>query len=122
MCSGSGCFSTSYSKFDIGNDILSLVKGITPSGNDKLIAAEITNKIIQLKTNTERNSYLSIGMFGLCQLHLSGRLSEADLAKLVGQLITESAKIVPKIESPTAVNSSETTTNEPKDKDERISL
>ncbi|MDQ1210154.1 hypothetical protein QE380_003077 [Acinetobacter baylyi] len=90
---GADVFHAKEGSIDIGNDILNLVKGITPSGNNELIATKITNKINQLKTNTERNSYLSIGMFGLCQLYVNGQLSESDLKTLVNTLITASAQV-----------------------------
>ena len=52
-------------------DVMELVKGIAVSKNtsaeDKLVAIDTVSKIVQLKTNTERNTYLSLGMFGLCQ-------------------------------------------------------
>ncbi len=114
---GADVFNTKDSKIDIGNDILKLLKGITPSGdNSKLIATEITNKITQLKTNTERNSYLSIGMFGLCQLYANGQLSPAELKELVLKLMETSASIVPKIGSPTIVTptKNEISAEEPK--------
>ena len=113
---GADVFHAKEGSMDIGNDILNLVKGVTPSGNNELIATEITNKISQLKTNTERNSYLSIGMFGLCQLYVNGQLSSEKLSELVKHLIDTSVNIVPKVENPTTLTPIKdiTTAEEPK--------
>ncbi len=100
---GADVFHAKEGNMDIGNDILNLVKGVTPSGNNELIATEITNKISQLKTNTERNSYLSIGMFGLCQLYVNGQLSSEKISELVKHLIDTSVNIVPKAENTTTL-------------------
>ncbi len=96
---GADVFHNQDGSVDISNDLLKLVKGITidanASTNDKLLAINTVSKIVQLKTNTERTSYLSIGMFGLCQLYVNGKLNETELKGLVEKLITESAQIVP---------------------------
>ena len=101
--SGKGCmqgadvFHNEDVSIDIGNKLLELVNGIALSKNtsaeDKLVAIDTVSKIVQLKTNTERNTYLSLGMFGLCQLNANGGLSNTELLQLVGQLIETSAKI-----------------------------
>lgn len=116
---GADVFHNQDINMDISNDLLKLVKGIAIDANastsDKLLAIKTVSQIIQLKTSTERTSYLSIGMFGLCQLYANGKLSEADLKTLVEKLITESVNIVPKVESPAATSTKDTTkAEEPK--------
>ncbi|MDC5301054.1 hypothetical protein OHW80_06805 [Acinetobacter baumannii] len=94
---GADVFHNEDVSVDISNKLLELVNGIALSKNtsaeDKLVAIDTVSKIVQLKTNTERNTYLSLGMFGLCQLNANGGLSNAELLRLVGQLIEISAKI-----------------------------
>ena len=94
---GADVFHNEDVSIDISNKLLELVKGIAVSKNtsaeDKLVAIDTVSKIVQLKTNTERNTYLSLGMFGLCQLNANGGLSNTELLQLVGQLIEISAKI-----------------------------
>ena len=94
---GADIFHNEDVSIDISNKLLELVNGIALSKNtsaeDKLVAIDTVSKIVQLKTNTERNTYLSLGMFGLCQLNANGGLSNTELLELVGQLIETSAKI-----------------------------
>ena len=117
---GADVFHNEDVSVSVSNKLLEIVSGVAASPNvtadDKLAAINTVSKIVQLKTNTERTSYLSIGMFGLCQLYSNGKLNENDLKELVEKLITESAKIVPKVENPTILTPIKdiTTAEEPK--------
>lgn len=117
---GADVFHNQDASVDVSNDLLKLVKGISIDGNastkDKLLAIQTVSQITQLKSNTERNTYLSIGMFGLCQLYANGKLTETELKELVEKLIDKSASITPKFESLTTVTSTKNaiTAEEPK--------
>lgn len=70
---GADVFNTKEGKFNISENLFALLKKTALSDNsDTALNIEITNKLIQLKTNNERNTYFSMGMFGLCQLHANG--------------------------------------------------
>lgn len=94
---GADVFHEKSGNVDLSKELLSIVQSIslstTASSSDKALAVEIKNDIMQLKTNTERNTYLSLGMFGLCQLNANGGLSNTELLQLIGQLIETSAII-----------------------------
>jgi hypothetical protein len=60
---------------------------------DKALAIEVTNKIVSLRTHSERNTYLGIGMFGLCQLQTNGGVTNSELLVLIGQLIESSLQV-----------------------------
>lgn len=111
---GADVFHEKAGNVDISKELLSIVQGIslstTASSSDKALAIQIKNDILQLKTNTERNTYFSLGMFGLCQLHANGQISNSELVTLVKQLIDTSVKIG----NPIAITSSESSQNEPK--------
>lgn len=81
----------------VSNKLLEIISGVAASPNvtadDKLAAINTVSKIVLLKTNTERISYLSIGMFRLCQLYVNGQLSDSDLKSSVNTLITASAQV-----------------------------
>ncbi|MEN4984040.1 hypothetical protein [Acinetobacter modestus] len=100
---GADVFHNEDVSVSVSNKLLEIVSGVATSPNvtadDKLAAINTVSKIVQLKTNTERTSYLSIGMFGLCQLYSNGKLNETELKELVEKLITESVNIVPKSEN-----------------------
>ena len=108
---GADVFHNEDININVSNKLLEIVSGIAVSPSvttdDKLAAINTMSKIVQLKTNTERTSYLSIGMFGLCQLYSNGNLTEAELKTLVKKLITESAQLGQKSEISTTVTSSE---------------
>lgn len=118
---GADVFHNEDVSVNISNKLLEIVSGVAVSQNvttdDKLAAINSVSKIVQLKMNTERISYLSVGMFGLCQLYSNGDLSEKDLKELIQNLITESAHITPKTENPTTVTSTKNITlvDEPKE-------
>ncbi len=107
---GADVFHEQSGSVDISKELLSIIKGITISSSataeEKALAVTIKNEVLQLKTNTERNTYLSIGMFGLCQLQINSQLSNTELLQLVGQLIETSAKIG----NPITVNPTKDTT------------
>lgn len=100
---GQGCvqgaevFHEKSGSVDISNELLSVLKGIQlssdSSSEEKAIAVSVANEIVNLRTNTERNTYLSIGMFGLCQLHANGGVSNEELLELVSQLINSSLAV-----------------------------
>lgn len=101
--SGQGCvqgaevFHEKSGSVDISNELLSVLKGIEfssdSSSEEKAIAVSVANEIVNLRTNTERNTYLSIGMFGLCQLHANGGVTNEELLKLVSELIESSLAV-----------------------------
>jgi hypothetical protein len=99
---GKGCvqgaevFHEKSGKVDVSNELLGILKGIdvgseSPEGSG--LAIEIANEILALRTNTERNTYLSIGMFGLCQLQANGGLSNEELLELTKELFVGSLTI-----------------------------
>jgi len=100
---GKGCvqgaevFNEQGGSLDISNSLLGILKGIQISDQskpeDKALAAKITNDIIALRTNTERNTYLSIGMFGICQLQINGGLTNSEVLQLSQSLINSSLAV-----------------------------
>lgn len=108
---GNGCvqgaevFHEKSGKIDVSNELLGILKGIdissSSSTEDKALALEVTNEIVSLRTNSERNTYLGIGMFGLCQLQANGGLTKNELLTLIGQLIDSSLQVgTPPAEGP----------------------
>ncbi|MDT8895260.1 hypothetical protein RSO41_11410 [Halomonas sp. I1] len=57
------------------------------------MAISLANEIVNLKTTSERTTYLSIGMFGLCQLEANGGIANTELLSLVSKLIDNSLLI-----------------------------
>ncbi|MFN3581181.1 MAG: hypothetical protein ACK4VV_12005 [Pseudomonas sp.] len=100
---GNGCvqgaevFHEKSGKIDVSNELLGILKGIdissSSSKEDKALALEITNEMVSLRTNSERNTYLGIGMFGLCQLQANGGITKDELLVLTGRLIESSLQI-----------------------------
>jgi hypothetical protein len=100
---GNGCvqgaevFHEKSGKIDVSNELLGILKGIditsSSSPEDKALAIEVTNEIVSLRTNSERNTYLGIGMFGLCQLQANGGVTNTELLVLIGQLIESSLQV-----------------------------
>lgn len=100
---GQGCvqgaevFHEKGGTLSVSNELLGILKGIeikpTSTQEDKALAISIANEIINLRTNTERNTFLSIGMFGLCQLQANGGISDQELLALTSQLIKSSLEI-----------------------------
>ncbi|ALO40976.1 membrane lipoprotein lipid attachment site-containing protein [Pseudoalteromonas phenolica] len=100
---GQGCvqgaevFHEKSGSVDVSNELLGLIKGIElspdSSSEEKALAVNIANEIVNLRTNTERNTYLSIGMFGLCQLQANGGVTNEDLLQLVSELIKSSLEV-----------------------------
>jgi hypothetical protein len=93
---GAEVFHEKSGKVDVGAELLAVLSGIDlskGSEGEKALALEITNEIVALRTNSERNTYLSIGMFGLCQLQANGGLTKIELLELMGKLLDNSLKI-----------------------------
>lgn len=104
---GAEVFHEKSGELDVGAELIGVLKGLdlssSKSGNDKALALKITNEIVSLRTNSERNTYLSIGMFGLCQLHQSGGISQTELQELVLKLFASTLKINTPAVAPPAV-------------------
>ena len=94
---GAEVFHEKSGSVDISNELLGILKGVQLSSDstsdEKAIAIGLANDIISLKTNSERTTYLSIGMFGLCQLQANGGISNQELLTLVTQLIKSSLEV-----------------------------
>lgn len=117
---GAEVFHEKSGSVDISNEVLGLLKGVQlsadSSAEEKAIAVSLANDIINLKTNSERNTYLSIGMFGLCQLQANGGITKTELLALVSELIESSLQVgikVPLISEPEEP-SGETSNNQSK--------
>ena len=94
---GAEVFHAKSGEIDISEDLLAMLTGINKSSTstqtDKALALKITNDILALRTNSERNTFLSIGMFGLCQLQVNGALNKTDLLTLIESLLTNSLEV-----------------------------
>ncbi|MFC6631765.1 hypothetical protein [Microbulbifer taiwanensis] len=100
---GSGCiqgaevFHEKSGNVNVSNELLGVLKGLDVSNKsseeEKALALTITNEIVSLRNNTERNTYLGIGMFGLCQLQANGGLDTAEVMELTGLLINNAIDI-----------------------------
>lgn len=94
---GAEIFHEKSGSVDISNELLGVLKGVQlsseSSSEEKAIAISLANDIISLKTNSERTTYLSIGMFGLCQLQANGGITNAEILELVSKLIESSLKV-----------------------------
>lgn len=105
--SGRGCiqgaevFAEKTGKLDISADLLKTLASLPTTGTDeKALGLELTNSLIQLRVTSERNTYLGIGLFGICQLHANNGLTQEQAKEAVLKLFEASLKIVPA--SPTA--------------------
>lgn len=98
---GAEVFHEKSGSVDVSNELLGILKGVQlsseSSSDEKAIAISLANDIISLKTNSERTTYLSIGMFGLCQLQANGGITPAELLTLVSELIASSLKVGVKV-------------------------
>lgn len=82
---------------DISKDLIAMMSKIATSSSatpeEKAFAIKLTNDIVNLRSNTERTTYLSIGMFGLCQLNMNGGITNNELIRLVSELIEKSSSL-----------------------------
>jgi hypothetical protein len=100
---GSGCIQGAEvvveksGKFELSADALAAIAAKPSAGGsgDKALAVEIANAMLQLRTNSERNTFLSIGLFGLCQLAANGNLEKSAVSAAATKLIEEAARITP---------------------------
>lgn len=100
--SGHGCiqgaevFADKQGKLDLSADALKALAGLPPTGDSaKALGVEVVNSLIALRTASERNTYLGIGMFGLCQLQANGGLGSNELKDLAVKLFDNSLQIGP---------------------------
>jgi hypothetical protein len=102
---GADIFHAQSGSIEVGNQLAAILKGLETtdlSSEDKALVAKISNDFSDLKTSTERNTFLSIGFFGICQLHANGALSDQDVLQLAKELIDRAALL------PTEVTSNQT--------------
>jgi hypothetical protein len=100
--SGRGCiqgaevFAEKTGKLDISADLLKTLASLPTTGNnEKALGLELTNSLIQLRVTSERNTYLGIGLFGICQLQANSGLTQEQAKEAVLKLFEASLKIVP---------------------------
>lgn len=111
---GADVFHEKSGSVDFSSELLGILKGVQLSSGsspeEKALAINLANDIISLKTNSERNTYLSIGMFGLCQLQANGGITNSELLVLVSELIQSSLKVG--IKAPLVSESEDTSNNQ----------
>lgn len=111
---GADVFHEKSGSVDVSNELLGILKGVQlsseSSSDEKALAISLANDIISLKTNSERTTYLSIGMFGLCQLQANGGITNQELLTLASELIESSLKVgikAPLITEPEATSNNQ---------------
>ena len=89
--SGNGCIQpATYSKTNSAN--ASVPAEIISSGiSSGSVTADFSQALEKLITVTDQSTFLSIGVYGLCQLHANGGLTEAQLTTLTKVLFEKAA-------------------------------
>ncbi len=89
--SGNGCIQpATYSKTNSANASVpaEIISSGVASGS---ITGDFSQALEKLITVTDQSTFLSIGVYGLCQLHANGGLSDAQLTELTKVLFEKAA-------------------------------
>jgi len=89
--SGNGCIQpATYSKTNSANASVpaKIISSGVSSGN---VTADFSQALEKLITVTDQSTFLSIGVYGLCQLHANGGLSDEQLTTLTKVLFEKAA-------------------------------
>lgn len=89
--SGNGCIQpATYSKTNSANASIpaQIISSGVSSGN---VTADFSQALEKLITVTDQSTFLSIGVYGLCQMHANGGLTQAQLTQLTSALFEKAA-------------------------------
>lgn len=90
---GKGCIQpATYAKSNSGSVEVpaSLIKQGIDSGN---LTGDFSQALDKLITVTDQSTFLSMGLFGLCQMHANGGLTDAQLTQLTAILFEKAASM-----------------------------
>ncbi|WP_416396658.1 hypothetical protein [Allohahella sp. A8] len=94
---GAEVFHNQGGELNASEALVGLLKGVDLSPNstsdEKALAIKLANDIVALRTNSERATYLSIGLFGLCQLHVNRAISTNQMLDLLNKLFDSSIEV-----------------------------
>lgn len=89
---GKGCIQpAAYAKTNSGN--VSIPTSISVNGDAENQPAQFSQALTALMKVTNQSTFLSVGLYGICQLHANGGLTKAQSEGLVKELIVKALSV-----------------------------